>query len=181
MELTKDNKKIKFIIITSIIVIILITSIIIVSINSTSTKKDKKEENQYNIEQEKINKNNFKDVASNFLKAAETSYVEEYTSYGLKSDNKYNLYTINELNDKYFSETTYTNEFSKSKGCVIVEINDNGDVINKYIYITNNNYMIYNSSDKDIINNSEKVIEKYNRNKWKNDYEKCYIDNYLNN
>lgn len=160
-----DKKTLKWILIITIPTLLILAGIIITIciINNSSDTDDEpdtpRETETMSYKQKQI----FADEAINFAKAAETAYVDKF----LDGDGEY-MFTAKELLDEYITKGDH--DF---KGCIVVEIDRNGYVGDKTVYLTNGKYMIVDETVEDIVDDIDYAVEEYDSYLWEKDYESC--------
>lgn len=167
----KKNKSKKGLIIALVIAFVLIAGAIltvILVINNSESSSGKDDDNSSRksskVKKEEVPKrkaNEFADYALNFMKAAETKYV-----YDSIDDEPSTCYEISDLADFIEFESSY-------EGKVILKVDKDGDITNKYIYMTNGKYMIIDEDSESISKNPQKYVEVYSEDDWEDDYTVC--------
>ena len=123
------NKK-GFTLVELLAVIVILAVIILIAVNAVLPQMNR------------ARKNSFADEAMNYLKAAETAYVEGALDPSNQTGSTVTYKVEGDLNQKYVSKSGY-------KGQVILTIDNSGNVSSKKIWITDcKNYMIVNAPEE---------------------------------
>ena len=152
-KLLKKKTKIGFTLVELLSVIVILAIILLITVTAVLPQM------------QKARRKAFADEGLVFAKAAENAYIDDQASGDMS-------YTIDYLREHYVtkSDDTYT-------GCVIVNTDESGRIVNKTIYLAQRDkFMILGETDTSLKKSLDKKIKDYKLNStsgWSNKYSSC--------